>query len=99
MNEKNLDGSLLSIKLYGDTIVNPSFLTVADFSLAGFPAGISITDTVFTSLDSVVLSIAFNDINDFDADSPERTCYDCRICSENKCIRSVDGLHYGFSFS
>ncbi len=67
--EKTLDGRLLSIKLNGDTLADPTSLTVADFTLANFPLGIAITDTVFTSPDSVVLSISFNDKTDFDTDS------------------------------
>lgn len=67
LDESNLDGAQLGLKLIGATFVSP--LNVSDFMLNNMPAGLTIDGLTEISADSAVLDLAF-DGTDFDVNYP-----------------------------
>lgn len=67
LDETNLDGAQLSIKLIGATFNSP--LEMADLTLNNHPVGLTISGVTEVSGDSAVIDLAF-DGTDFDVDYP-----------------------------
>ena len=67
LDESNLDGAQLGVKLDGATFNSP--IEIADFSINNHPVGLSISSVTEISGDSAVIDLAF-DGTDFDDDYP-----------------------------
>jgi hypothetical protein len=67
LNEQNLDGALLGMKIIGATFVSP--IDLSDLTMNNYPAGLSLASVAEISSDSAVVEISF-DGTDFDVDYP-----------------------------